>query len=400
MLSEQRYSHASKDYTIDHLDHTSSSADIPPEVDDSIAEDYRVYMLAASTPAADNTNGPPSSDAGFMSLSGDSRLRTGASEMKHSEDVANRNIDQYGSTTSSHSRGSSLKGQLQQMNQAAQGRQGMNNLNSSKPRRMSVAASIVSLGSPHSIGESPASSLHKYTLGTGVATGGGLIDGILPHVEDPQALSSDRKKWPSRQARDESTLISQRRRPANDDSSSEIIQEQPGRRNAKKNHGAIDLHQAIREGPDDYRNQLRADLDGIVDLTDTEDVDKETRWAPGQLYLLHPVPLPPNTPPEVTHETIKPHSHEIIQERIYREIHNHDIYHYIQPVYQTEILPARHFVHNAQGDLVEVPADKLPECTGANQRWSLVRGDREKPNKHAAVVSLHNTFDSARSTSE
>lgn len=132
MLSEQRYSHASKDYTIDHLDHTSSSADIPPEVDDSIAEDYRVYMLAASTPAADNTNGPPSSDAGFMSLSGDSRLRTGASEMKHSEDVANRNIDQYGSTTSSHSRGSSLKGQLQQMNQAAQGRQGMNNLNSSK----------------------------------------------------------------------------------------------------------------------------------------------------------------------------------------------------------------------------------------------------------------------------
>lgn len=248
---------------------------------------------------------------------------------------------------------------------------------------MSVAASIVSLGSPHSIGESPASSLHKYTLGTGVATGGGLIDGILPHVEDPQALSSDRKKWPSRQARDESTLISQRRRPANDDSSSEIIQEQPGRRNAKKNHGAIDLHQAIREGPDDYRNQLRADLDGIVDLTDTEDVDKETRWAPGQLYLLHPVPLPPNTPPEVTHETIKPHSHEIIQERIYREIHNHDIYHYIQPVYQTEILPARHFVHNAQGDLVEVPADKLPECTGANQRWSLVRGDREKPNKHA-----------------
>lgn len=31
---------------------------------------------------------------------------------------------------------------------------------------------------------------------------------------------------------------------------------------------------------------------------------------------------------------------------------------------------------------MEVPADKLPECTGANQRWSLVRGDREKPNKH------------------
>ena len=94
-----------------------------------------------------------------------------------------------------------------------------------------------------------------------------------------------------------------------------------------------------------------------------------------------------NTQTEVVHETVKPHEHEIIQERIYREIHNHDVYHYIQPVYQTEILPARHWVHDANGELVEVPADKLPECTGANQRWSVIRGDREKKHDKHVVTS-------------
>lgn len=76
------------------------------------------------------------------------------------------------------------------------------------------------------------------------------------------------------------------------------------------------------------------------------------------------------------------HQHEVIEERIYREIHNHDVYRYIQPVYQTEILPARHFVYNTNNELVEVSVDQLPECTGAKQRWAVVRDDGEKPVSH------------------
>jgi len=80
----------------------------------------------------------------------------------------------------------------------------------------------------------------------------------------------------------------------------------------------------------------------------------------------------------VTHETVKPTEHEIIEERIYKVVHNHDVYHYIQPVCETEILPARHFVQNSNNELVEVSEDKLPNCTGPNHRWSIVRGNGER----------------------
>lgn len=89
-----------------------------------------------------------------------------------------------------------------------------------------------------------------------------------------------------------------------------------------------------------------------------------------------------NTCTAVTHEVVKPQEHEILEERIYREIHNHEVYHYIQPVYETEILPARHWIYNQDNELVEVAADELPECTGAKQRWSIVPTERTKPSMH------------------
>ena len=80
----------------------------------------------------------------------------------------------------------------------------------------------------------------------------------------------------------------------------------------------------------------------------------------------------------VTHEEVKPSIHHIPEERIFREIHSYDVYHRVQPVYETEILPPRHFVPNPNGQgLVEVPESALPECTGANQRWFI--GEREVP---------------------
>lgn len=73
---------------------------------------------------------------------------------------------------------------------------------------------------------------------------------------------------------------------------------------------------------------------------------------------------------------------EIKEERIYREIHNYDVCHRIQPVYDVEVLPARHFVPGADGNLVEVSEDELPEVTSTNKKWPL----GEKP---SYTISSH-----------
>lgn len=99
-------------------------------------------------------------------------------------------------------------------------------------------------------------------------------------------------------------------------------------------------------------------LEGIIDRNFTEDVDTETRWAPA-----------------ITHEVVKPTEHHIREERIYRETHNYDVHHRIQPVYETVVLPARHFIFDESDKLVEVSADSFPESTGANQRWFIGEKD-------------------------
>lgn len=81
----------------------------------------------------------------------------------------------------------------------------------------------------------------------------------------------------------------------------------------------------------------------------------------------------------VVHEVVKRHEHEIIEERIYREIHNHDVYHRIQPVLQTEILPPRHYIHDANGNLVEITEDQIPERTGEFQQWYLGKLESAAP---------------------
>ncbi|CAJ2503433.1 Uu.00g108270.m01.CDS01 [Anthostomella pinea] len=102
----------------------------------------------------------------------------------------------------------------------------------------------------------------------------------------------------------------------------------------------------------DY-NLVKA-LDGILDLNDTTKVHQDITHAPA-----------------VTHETVRPQVHEIVEEQIHREIHNHDVYHQILPVYDLEVLPARHFVRDADGGLVEMSESDFPEYTGANQRWYI-----------------------------
>jgi hypothetical protein len=87
-----------------------------------------------------------------------------------------------------------------------------------------------------------------------------------------------------------------------------------------------------------------------------------------------------NTTTAVTHEVVKPHEHEIIQHKIYREIHNYEYYHHIQPVYDIEVLPPRHWIPNPDGEgLIEISADELPSRTGNNRRWKIVHEQVEAP---------------------
>lgn len=74
------------------------------------------------------------------------------------------------------------------------------------------------------------------------------------------------------------------------------------------------------------------------------------------------------------HEVVKRNEREIMQQKIYREIHNYTHYHRLQPVMHTEVLPPRHFIPNSQGEgLIEISADELPSRTGQNRWWEIVQ---------------------------
>ena len=82
---------------------------------------------------------------------------------------------------------------------------------------------------------------------------------------------------------------------------------------------------------------------------DSEDTDVKTRMAR-----------------PVTHETIHREIHHIREERITREIHNHEIYHRVLPVIDVEVLPARHFLPVEGGGLAEVHAE---DVSGRSKNW-------------------------------
>lgn len=95
----------------------------------------------------------------------------------------------------------------------------------------------------------------------------------------------------------------------------------------------------------------------------------------------------------VTHEVIKPHRHEIIQHKIYREIHNYEYFHRIQPVMMTEVLSPRHWIPNPDGEgLIEISADELPARTGENRWWSIC--------EHSSPYSLQKNLPKYRTEPE
>ncbi|KAI4912578.1 hypothetical protein J4E90_005983 [Alternaria incomplexa] len=117
------------------------------------------------------------------------------------------------------------------------------------------------------------------------------------------------------------------------------------------------------DGAHDWKEKQQAILAGVVNLNNTVDTDRDTTVAPA-----------------VTHEIIKPHEHEVIQQQIHREIHNYTYYHRLQPVLQTEVLPPRHFIPNPDGEgLIEISADELPNRTGKNRWWDIVQKEPNLP---------------------
>lgn len=103
--SVQQPASVNGDRSVGATGYAAQSNNLSDREDDTIGNDYRAYMGAISPGSAASKN---STDAEFFSLGSDRRLRVGGSEMKHSEDIADRNIEHYGT---SPSRRSSLRGQ-------------------------------------------------------------------------------------------------------------------------------------------------------------------------------------------------------------------------------------------------------------------------------------------------
>jgi hypothetical protein len=111
--SVQHPAYGNGDRSVRAADHAPRSAGFLEREDDTLGEDYRAYISAVSPRSIASKD---SADAEFFSLGSDSRLRTGNSEMRHNEDIADRNVEHYGNKSS---RPSSL-GSQHAVNQIAQ----------------------------------------------------------------------------------------------------------------------------------------------------------------------------------------------------------------------------------------------------------------------------------------
>jgi hypothetical protein len=135
----------------------------------------------------------------------------------------------------------------------------------------------------------------KYALGTGVVTEGGLVDSIRPHKESTKKHNYDRKDWPSRVARDDFKNILPKRKPVGSgdnkvshtrrQSKQEPVASSQFDEDAlRRVSGLVDLRSAVMDGQQDSdrrNSDVSFGLNGVIDISNTVDVDKSTRVAPG-----------------------------------------------------------------------------------------------------------------------
>ena len=77
--------------------------------------------------------------------------------------------------------------------------------------------------------------------------------------------------------------------------------------------------------------------------------------------------------PAVTHETIREDYHEIVEERITRDIHIDHIYHRVLPIKDIEVLPARHYVE-MDGEFKEVSENQIPGRYPRHAQRAIAKG--------------------------
>ncbi|KAI0117638.1 hypothetical protein F4776DRAFT_666288 [Hypoxylon sp. NC0597] len=149
----------------------------------------------------------------------------------------------------------------------------------------------------------------------------------------------------------------------NSKSLSEEKQNQPNVVEDRAKPGSIE--KPNKDNMNDANSQMAKEA--VPDLRNTVDTDETVSYAP-----------------VVTHQTVRPQVHEITEEQIHRDIHNHDVYHRIQLVYDIEVLPTRHFISGPVDRIVEISEDELTECTSSNQRqhvdkelWLSSKGQKE-----------------------
>ncbi|KAL9614988.1 MAG: hypothetical protein Q9167_000519 [Letrouitia subvulpina] len=88
--------------------------------------------------------------------------------------------------------------------------------------------------------------------------------------------------------------------------------------------------------------------------------------------------------PAVVHETVYRDVHQVREEVITREIHNHDVYHRILPVIDVEVLPPRHFLPIEGGGLVEISGEEVP---GRGNNWVIAETLSKIPSDQSTLTS-------------
>jgi hypothetical protein len=255
---------------------------------DSIASDYKAYLPALS-PVHDAHNEDP------MSLGGDRRLINGESDLRHEEDVADRNIDRYSQPLDVSARKPlpAIPGMCHDESAAL---------------RAAVAALVLKncinglavpdVGSQRSPGDqltsryaesvTPATATGKYSLGRDLPTKGGLVDSILPHSETSAHEKNQWKNtnWPARSAREDTQVEWSKRRPrgsmSEDDETRTVSDPTANRQDLPiRSTGSYRGDRPTVDGQDEIHREIEQLLDGVIDLRSTVDEDKDVEWAPG-----------------------------------------------------------------------------------------------------------------------
>jgi hypothetical protein len=256
-------------------------------VNGSIASDYKAYL-----PALSPVHDAPDDQ---YTLGGDRRLMTGESENLHEEDVADRNIDRYRNSLDVSKRKPLPATPGMYIDHSTVLREAVtaiimkNHVNGfavlgvpageNSYRKPSIDSAISSVRS---------NATGKYSVGRGDTTKGGLVDSILPRTEATTHEKHQWKNtsWPSKAARAEPQVNWSRGRPQASDSEDDEPNSPPdgfiGR--PVQPSGMPHRNKIAVDGHKDIEREIEQLLDGVVDLRNTVDEDKDVQWAPGMLY--------------------------------------------------------------------------------------------------------------------